>query len=34
VHLAAAGLSLFDVAPSRVEKDLEQWQPLCSWLDV
>jgi chromosome partitioning protein len=34
VHLAAAGLSLFDVAPGRVEKDLEQWQPLGSWLDV
>jgi chromosome partitioning protein len=26
VHLAARGLTLFDVAPSRVERDLEQWQ--------
>ena len=34
VHLAASGLSLFDVAPSRVEKDLEQWGPLCAWLDA
>ena len=33
VHLAAHGLSLFDVARSRVEKDLEQWQPICHWLD-
>ncbi len=33
VHLAARGLTLFDVAPSRVEKDLEQWQALCHWLD-
>jgi chromosome partitioning protein len=33
VHLAARGLTLFDVAPSRVEKDLQQWQDLCAWLD-
>lgn len=33
VHLAAHGLSLFDVAPNRVEKDLAQWQPICEWLD-
>ena len=32
-HLAARGLTLFDVAPSRVEKDLQQWQPICEWLD-
>ncbi len=32
VHLAAQGLTLFDVAPSRVEKDLEQWQAICEWL--
>ncbi len=32
VHLAAHGLTLFDVAPGRVEKDLEQWQPICDWL--
>ena len=32
VHLAARGLTLFDVAPGRVEKDLEQWQPICQWL--
>ena len=34
VHLAARGLPLFDVAPQRVEKDLEQWQELCRWLDA
>jgi chromosome partitioning protein len=33
VHLAAHGLTVFDVAPARVEKDLEQWQPICHWLD-
>jgi chromosome partitioning protein len=32
IHLAARGLTLFDVAPSRVEKDLEQWKTLCDWL--
>lgn len=32
IHLAARGLSLFDVAPSRVEKDLDQWQGICDWL--
>jgi len=33
IHLAARGLTLFDVAPSRVEKDIEQWQAICRWLD-
>jgi chromosome partitioning protein len=33
IHLAARGLTLFDVAPSRVEKDLEQWQGMCDWLE-
>ena len=33
IHLAARGLTLFDVAPGRVEKDLEQWRGLCAWLD-
>lgn len=32
VQLAARGLTLWDVAPSRVERDLGQWQPLLSWL--
>jgi chromosome partitioning protein len=34
VHLAARGLTLFDVSPHRVEKDLEQWHTLCRWLDA
>ena len=33
IHLAARGLTLFDVAPSRVDKDLEQWRGICEWLD-
>jgi chromosome partitioning protein len=32
VQLAAHGLTLFDVARSRVERDLEQWLPLQAWL--
>ncbi len=32
VQLAAHGLTLWDVAPSRVERDLEQWQPLADWV--
>jgi chromosome partitioning protein len=33
VYLAARGLTLFDVAPGRVERDLGQWASLCRWLD-
>ena len=33
VQLAAHGLTLWDVAKSRVEKDLEQWQPIVEWLE-
>jgi chromosome partitioning protein len=32
VHLAARGLTLWDVAPGRVERDLEQWAPVVKWL--
>lgn len=34
VQLAARGLTVFDVAPSRVRRDLEQWEPLAQWLDA
>ena len=34
VHLAAQGLTLFDLAPARVVRDLALWQPICSWLDA
>lgn len=33
VQLAARGLTVFDLAPERVERDLAQWQPICAWLD-
>jgi len=33
IHLAARGLTLFDVAPGRVERDLQQWEGICRWLD-
>src|SRR5437773_27341 len=33
VHLAAHGLTLWDVAPGRVARDLEQWQPIIDWLN-
>ncbi|HWH80719.1 MAG TPA: ParA family protein, partial [Burkholderiaceae bacterium] len=34
VHLAAHGLTLFDVGAARFERDLEQWQPITKWLDA
>ena len=34
VHLAARGLTLWDVAPSRVQRDVEQWEPLIRWIDA
>jgi len=33
VQLAAHGLTLWDVSPSRVARDWEQWQPILHWLD-
>jgi chromosome partitioning protein len=32
VQLTAHGVTLWDVAPSRVERDMEQWQRLVSWV--
>ena len=32
VQLAAHGLSLWDVAPGRVERDLQQWQSVVEWV--
>ena len=34
VHLAAHGLTLFDVAASRFEREHEQWKPVTQWLDA
>ena len=33
VHLAAHGLTLWDVASTRFERDLEQWQPIVTWVN-
>ena len=32
VQAAAQGASLFDLAPAKVERDLEQWRPIIDWL--
>jgi chromosome partitioning protein len=32
VQLAARGLTLWDIAPSRVERDREQFRPIADWL--
>ncbi len=34
VHLAAHGLTLWDVASARFERDLEQWQPITAWAEA
>ena len=34
VHLAARGMTVWDAAPSRVERDLAQWAPIAAWLDA
>jgi len=31
VQLAAQGLTLWDVAPARVQQDIEQWTPIIHW---
>ena len=33
VHLAAHGLTLFDVPPQRVDRDRATWEPLLHWLE-
>ena len=33
VQLAALGATIWDVAPSRVEKDIEQWTELLKWVE-
>ncbi len=32
VHAAEAGLSLFDMSPSRVKQDIQQWSNLLQWI--
>lgn len=31
VQLAAQGLTLWDIAPARVQQDIEQWTPIIHW---
>lgn len=33
VQVAAHGMTLFDLTPSRVAPDLEQWRPIIDWAD-
>ena len=33
VHAAERGLGIFEIAPSRVERDLEMWDTLTRWLN-
>jgi len=33
VQLSARGLTLWDIAPGRVERDLAQWQELLAWIE-
>ena len=32
IQVAARGLTLFDMAPDQVQKDLAQWERICKWL--
>ncbi|MDZ7891171.1 MAG: ParA family protein [Rhodoferax sp.] len=34
IQTTARGLTIFDVAPGKVERDLQQWQPICDWLST
>jgi len=34
VHLAAHGLTLWDVSSNRFERDIAQWAPITAWLDA
>lgn len=34
VHAAAAGLTIFDLPPSRAERDVEQWQAIIEWAEA
>jgi chromosome partitioning protein len=33
VQAAAAGMTIFDLPPSRAERDIEQWQPIIAWAE-
>jgi chromosome partitioning protein len=33
VQIAGNGMTLFDLPPSRTEKDIAQWKPIIDWVD-
>jgi chromosome partitioning protein len=33
VQATAAGMTIFDLPPSRAERDLEQWQAIIAWAE-
>ncbi len=33
VQATAAGMTIFDLPPSRAERDIEQWQPIIDWVE-
>jgi len=33
LHMVEHGLSMFDISPSKIEKDLVQWRSICAHLD-
>ena len=33
-HMAAHGLTLWDLRPVQVERDLQQWEPITAWADA
>jgi len=33
IQAAAHGLTIFDLSPSRAEKDIQQWQPIIDWIE-
>lgn len=34
VQVAANGMTLFDLQPSRAERDMDQWQPIIDWVNA
>lgn len=34
VQVAANGMTLFDLPPSRSERDMDQWQPIIDWVNA
>jgi chromosome partitioning protein len=34
VQATAAGMTIFDLPPSRAERDLDQWQAIIKWVEA